>query len=187
MIVPAVAVNVAVVELAATVTDAGTVSNALLSDTVTVVAAVAAFDSVIVHVLLADELTLVGVHTSDVRSTGATRLMLAVWVAPLNVAVTVAVWSVAMLPAVAVKVALVAPAPTVTEAGTVSTVPVPDSAIVAPPAGAAVDSVTVQVAVVPLDNAAGEHRSDCRVGAWTVPVPVIAVFISAAICAVEST
>jgi len=88
--VPVVAVKVAVVAPAATVTDAGTVSRALLSDTVTVVAAVGAFDSVTVHVLLAEEFRLVGVQANDVSVTGATRLMVAVCDTPFRVAVTVA-------------------------------------------------------------------------------------------------
>ena len=86
---PAVAVKVAVVAPDATVTDAGTVSDALLSDSVTVVTAVAAFDSVTVQVLLAAEFRLVGEHVSDVSVTGATRLMVAVCDTPLSVAVTV--------------------------------------------------------------------------------------------------
>jgi len=85
-----VAVKVAVVELAATVTDAGTVSRALLSDTVTVVAALGAFDRVTVQVLLAEEFRLVGEQASDVSVTGATKLMVAVCETPLRVAVTVA-------------------------------------------------------------------------------------------------
>ena len=88
--VPAVAVKVAAVELAATVTDVGTVSSALLPDTVTVVAAVGAFDRVTVQVLLADEFRLVGEQASDVNVTGATRLIVAVFETPLSVAVTVA-------------------------------------------------------------------------------------------------
>ena len=88
--VPAVAVKVAVVELAATVTDAGTVRSALFPDTVTVVAAVGAFDSVTVQVLLAEEFRLVGVHANDVSVTGATKLIVAVLDTPLRVAVTVA-------------------------------------------------------------------------------------------------
>ena len=78
------------VELAATVTDAGTVSSALLSDTVTVVAAVGAFDSVTVHVLLAEEFKLAGEQASDMSVTGATKLIVAVCDAPLRVAVTIA-------------------------------------------------------------------------------------------------
>ena len=85
-----VAVKVAVVELAATVTDAGTVSRALLSDTVTVVAALGAFDRVTVQVLLAEEFRLVGEQASDVSVPGATKLMVAVCETPLRVAVTVA-------------------------------------------------------------------------------------------------
>ena len=90
MIVPAVTVNVAVVAPEATVTEVGVVSNALLSDNVTAVAAVAAFDRVTVHVLLAEEFRLVGAHASDVSVTGATRLMVEVCDTPLSVAVTVA-------------------------------------------------------------------------------------------------
>ena len=88
--VPAVAIKVAVVAPAATVIEAGVVSRALLSDTVTVVAAVAACDNVTVQVLLADEFRLLGEHASDISVTGATRLIVAVWETPLKVAVTVA-------------------------------------------------------------------------------------------------
>ena len=87
---PAVAVKVAVVAPEATVTDAGVVSSALLPDTVTVVAAVGAFDRVTVQVLLVEEFRLVGVQASEVRVTGATRLIVAVLDTPLSVAVTVA-------------------------------------------------------------------------------------------------
>ena len=90
MIVPAVTVNVAVVAPDATVTEVGVVSNALLSDNVTAVAAVAAFDRVTVQVLLAAEFRLVGEHASDVSVTGATKLIVAVCDTPLSVAVTVA-------------------------------------------------------------------------------------------------
>ena len=87
---PAAAVKVVVVALAATVTDAGVVSSVLLSDTATVVAVVGALDRVTVQVLLAVEFRLVGVQASDVSVTGDTRLMVAVLDTPFNVAVTVA-------------------------------------------------------------------------------------------------
>ena len=74
----------------ATVTDAGTVSRALLSDTVTAVAAVGALERVTVQVLLADEFKLAGEHVRDVSVTGATRLRAAFCDTPLRVAVTVA-------------------------------------------------------------------------------------------------
>ena len=87
---PAAAVKVAVVAPAATATDAGTASMALLSDSVTVVAAVGALDSVTVQVLLVEDPRLLGEQARDVSITGATRLMVAVCDTPLSVAVTVA-------------------------------------------------------------------------------------------------
>jgi hypothetical protein len=62
-IVPAVAVNVAEVELAGTETDAGTVREALLEDSATDVAVLKeALDNVTVHVLVALEARVVGEH-----------------------------------------------------------------------------------------------------------------------------
>jgi len=46
--------------------------------------------SVTAHVVAAPEFRLVGLHASDDSTTGATRLMLAVFDTPLNVAVSVA-------------------------------------------------------------------------------------------------
>jgi hypothetical protein len=90
--VPAVAVKVAVVAAAVTVTEAGTVNELLLSAIVTVVPPVgAAFDSVTVQVLVPLEFTLVGVQVSEDRVTAVTRLMEAVWETLPSVAVTVAV------------------------------------------------------------------------------------------------
>ena len=60
-------------------------------------------------------------------------------------AVTVADCALLMLPAIAEKVAVVAPAATVTEAGADKSVLSLESATVAPPVGAAEDSVTVHV------------------------------------------
>ena len=92
MIVPAVAVNVAAVALAATVTDDGTVSSELLSDTVTAVPPEgAALDSVTVHVLFPAEVRLVGVQLSEVSDNGGTRPIDAVFETLPKVAVTVAV------------------------------------------------------------------------------------------------
>ena len=62
-IVPAVAVKVAVVELAGTETDAGTVRDVLFDDSVTEVAALKeAFDNVTVQVLVALEARVAGEH-----------------------------------------------------------------------------------------------------------------------------
>jgi hypothetical protein len=90
--VPAVAVKVAVVAAAATVTEAGTVKELLLSAIVTVVPPVgAAFERVTVQVLVPLEFRLVGVQASEERVTGATRLREAVRETLFRVAVTVAV------------------------------------------------------------------------------------------------
>src|SRR5580704_5506193 len=118
----AVALNVAVVAPAATVNDAGTVSEALLLASVTFDPPVGAvWVSVTVQVLTALCPRLVGLHTTLDTSTGASRLMVAVFELVLRVAVTVALWLVAIeAAAVALKVAVVAPAAIVTDAGTVS-------------------------------------------------------------------
>ena len=71
-IVPAVALKLAVVAVAGTVTEAGTVRFALLDDNVTVVPPVgAAFDRVTVQVVLAFEARLEAVHVSEDKLTGA--------------------------------------------------------------------------------------------------------------------
>ena len=83
-IVPAVALNVAEVADAATVTEAGTVSAVLLLDTEMLAPpAGAAFESVTVQVLLAFAFKLVGEHATDDTKTGATRLIAAFAVVPL--------------------------------------------------------------------------------------------------------
>ena len=80
------------------------------------------------------------------------------------------------VPAVAANVAVVLPAETTTEAGTVScedgTAVIADNAIVAPPAGAAPDSVTVQVEIPDAEIVAGLQASDDSViGAVTGGAP----------------
>ena len=88
--VPAVTVNVAEVAPAATATDAGVVNSELLSDSVTVVLAVAALLNVTVQVLAALEPRVVGVQASEESVTAAAREMVAVFETPLSVAVTTA-------------------------------------------------------------------------------------------------
>jgi hypothetical protein len=84
-----VAVNVAVVLPAPTVTEAGTVSAAALLDSVTVAPPV--FDTVTVHVELTPEPKVVGLHVRPLSTTGASSEIEAVCVLPFSVAVTVAV------------------------------------------------------------------------------------------------
>jgi hypothetical protein len=178
--VPAVAVKFAVVAPAATVADAGTVSAALLSEIVTAVPpAGAACDMVTVHVELAPEAILAGVHASDDTVTagaGAVTVTEAVLEVPFRVAVTVTAWLVVTVPAVAVKLAVVAPDATVAEAGTVNAALLSEIATAVPPAGAACDMVTVQVELAPEAMLAGVHASDdtvTGVGAVTVTEAVL--------------
>ena len=88
----AVALNVAVVDPDATVTDAGTVSEALLLPSVTLEPPVeAVWVSVTVHVLTALCPRLVGLQATPDTSTGASRLIVAVCELLPRAAVTVTV------------------------------------------------------------------------------------------------
>jgi hypothetical protein len=84
-----VAVNVAVVLPATTVTEAGTVNAAALLDRFTVAPPV--FDTVTVQVELPPDPRLAGAHASELSTTGATSEIVAVCVLPFSVAVMVAV------------------------------------------------------------------------------------------------
>ena len=87
----AVALKVAVVAPAATVTEVGTVSEVLLLASVTLDPPVGAvWVSVTVHVLIALCPRLVGLQATLETSTGASRLMVAVFELLPRVAVTVA-------------------------------------------------------------------------------------------------
>jgi hypothetical protein len=92
IVAAAVALNVAVADPAATVTEAKTVSEALLLASVTVdPPAGAVCVRVTVQPLTALCPRLVGLHTTPDTSTGASRLIVAVCELPTSVAVTVAV------------------------------------------------------------------------------------------------
>ena len=82
--VPVVALKLAVVAAAATVTDAGTVKEVLLLDSVTAAPpAGAAWAKVTVQALVALGPRLVGLQASEETSTGATKLIAALPVLPL--------------------------------------------------------------------------------------------------------
>ena len=91
MIVPAVAVKVAVVDPAATTADAGTVKFALLLASVITVAPDAALLRVMVQELVPLEPRLVGVQASEERASADARFSTTLCDRPLSVAVTVAV------------------------------------------------------------------------------------------------
>jgi hypothetical protein len=166
VIVPAVAVKVAVVLAVPTVTVAGIVSATKLLDSVTVARPVC--DTVNVHVEFPPVDRLVGAHVTPL-TTVATKEIDAVSVLPFSVAVIVAVWLLVIAPAVAVKVAVVLPDATVTVSGTVNAVTLLDSVTVAPPV---CDTVNVHVEVPPDPSDVGTHVTPLTtVAATTVPVP----------------
>jgi hypothetical protein len=92
MVAAAVALKVAVVDAAATVTDAGTVREVLLLERLTLEPpAGAVWERVTVQALTAPGPRLAGLQTRVETCTGATRLMVAVRELLPRVAVTVAV------------------------------------------------------------------------------------------------
>jgi hypothetical protein len=142
-----VALKFALVAPAATRTEAGTVSRALLLETVTLEPPVrAAWFSAIVHVETALWPRLVGLQVTPETRTGPRRLMLAVFEPPPRVVVIVAVWLLVIeAAAVALKFAVLAPAATRTDAGTVSKALLLEIVTLEPPVRAAWFSVIVHV------------------------------------------
>ena len=149
-----VTVKVAVVAPAATVTLAGVVADGLLSDRVTTVPPVGAAPvRVTVPVEELPPVKVLGLMVT-LESTPGLIVRMAFWV-PLNVPVIVAEVT---LPTAAVfteNVAVVPPPGTVTLAGTVAAALVLDSDTTAPPAGAALLSVTLPVEAFPPIRLAG--------------------------------
>ncbi|MEO8597672.1 MAG: hypothetical protein ABI759_30410 [Candidatus Solibacter sp.] len=170
------ALNVVTVDPAATVTVAGTVSSALLLDTVMLAPpAGAALLNVTVHVLEAFGPKLPGAHTSELTTTGATRLTLALAELPLYVAVMVADWSEEIVPAVALKVVLVAFNGIVTVAGTTRPAAFELNPTTAGPPVAGALSFTVQFVVPPDDRDPGAQLKVVTVtGARTRMLPPVA-------------
>ena len=145
----AVAVKVAVVAPAATAAQSGTVRAAFeLLDSATWVPPVgAAFEIVTVHVVVEDGAGVVLPHCKDVTVICVVTVSVIGWLDPLRTAVIVAFWLLLIVAVLAVNVAVVAPAPTVTEAGTVTTSRrLLVNVTTAPPVGAAF-KVTVHVVV----------------------------------------
>jgi hypothetical protein len=167
-----VAVNVAVVLPAPTVTEAGTVNAAVLLDRATTPPPV--FDTVTVHIELTPDPRLVGLHDSELTAVALASATDAVCVLPFNAAVTVAVWSAAIVPAVAVNVAVLDPAATTTDPGTVSAAVLLDSVTVPP---LVFDSVTVHMLVRPVLSEPGVQLKPVNIGSTGVvtvpPVPVM--------------
>ena len=158
--VPVDAVKVTTFALLATVTDEGTRRFGSLEDKVTCVFDVTLALSVTVQLVLELEAKVVLVHWSEESVTAGCNLMLAVAVLAPKEAVTTALSLVVIVPAVAVKVAEVEPAETATDAGTLRRVLLEERPTLDPPAGAAVDRVTVQVLLPPEPSVAGLHPTE---------------------------
>src|SRR5262245_24481757 len=141
--------NVAVVVPAATVTDAGTVAalRSLLVSVTSAPPAGAAALSVTVPVLPAAPVTVAGLTLTPASpAAGGFTVSVAVFATPSCVAVIVTAVTAVTAVVVIANVAVVAPAATVTDAGTVAALrSLLVSVTSAPPAGAAVPSVTVPV------------------------------------------
>jgi hypothetical protein len=161
LIVAVVALNVPVVEVAATVTDAGTVNEELVLDSVILAPPVGAgWERLTVHVVEAFGPRLAGLHDSEETNTGAARLTIVLAEVLLYVAVTVALALALKVAVVALNVAVVALAATVTDAGMVRAEFEFDRAIPAPPVGAGWVRLTVQVLQAFGPRLAGLHETE---------------------------
>ena len=170
MTVPAVAANVAVVLPPPTVTEAGIVNAAVLSDSVTTAPPV--LDTVTVQVALAPVPRLAGVHVNPLTTVAVASTIVVVCVLPFSVAVMIAGRSIVIVPAVAANVAVVLPAFTVTEAGTVSATALLDSVTVAP---LVFDTVTMHVELPPEPRLVGLHVSPLTPAAAAKAMVAVAV------------
>ncbi|MBN9662330.1 MAG: hypothetical protein J0H49_29295 [Acidobacteria bacterium] len=161
----AVAVKEAELAPAATVTDTGTVRAALLSEIATGRPPVgAAPERVTVHAEVPPELTEEGVHKRLLITASGVTVTDAVREDAFEVAVTVTVVLDVTEVAVAVKRTEVEPAATVTEEGTVRAALLSVTVTTWPPAGAALERVTVHEEVPPALIEEGEHSRVLMMG-----------------------
>ena len=152
------AVKVALLSPLPILTLPGTVTLTLLLASVTLVALEAAAVRLAVQVEVPGAFTLDG-EQLKLLSCAAARLMVACWLWPFRVAVTMALWLLVTVPEVAVKVAVLCPNATVTLAGTVSNALLLASETV-DALRAALFNVTVQVLDALLLRVDGAHATD---------------------------
>ena len=177
-----VTVNVAVVAPAATVTLAGTVAEAELSESDTLAPPFGAAALSLTVPVEAFPPTTVDGLTETVESVGPVAaggftVSTAVCVAPAKTAEIVADVDAVTDVVVMVNVALVAPAATVTLAGTAAAAELSESDTAAPPAGAAALSVTVPVDELPPTTVDGLSDTAESVG----PVAPCGLIVSVAL------
>ena len=153
------AVNVALLSPAPIVTLAGTVTAALLLDSVTLVALTVAPVKVTVQAEVPGAFTVPGEQLKLLICAAAARLTVAGWLWPFKVAVTVALWLLFTVPEAAVKVALPWPDATTTLAGTVSN-PLLLASVTVAALVAALFKVTVQVLDALLPKVEGAQASE---------------------------
>jgi hypothetical protein len=155
--VPAVAVNVPLLALAAMVMLPGTVSTPRLLERLTATALVVALVTVTVQVALCPLPSVPGAQITEDSCADPDRLKEAVCEVLLALAAISAVSSAEIVPTVTVNPAVVAPDATVTLAGTEASAVLLDSATANPPLGAAPLKVTVHVDVPGAPTIAGEQ------------------------------
>ncbi len=166
-----------------TVTDAGTVKTGLVFVRVMTAPPVgAALVKVTVHVLVPFGPRLLGLHDRVDTRTAAVRLTVVLAELLLYVAVTVALWSLLTVPVVALNVFEVDPAATVADAGTANVGFVFANVTTAPPVGAALVKVTVQVLVPFGPRLLGLHdRVDTRTAAVRLTVVLAELLLYVAV------
>jgi hypothetical protein len=164
-VLDAEAANWAVALPANTCTEAGTCTEALFEDSATSVAVPAFALSVTVQETLPPGDTVVAPQVTEERVAAAGSSTRATsFDTPLYAAVTTASVFAETKAPVAVNPATLLPAGTVTDSGTVSCDTLDDSAMLAPPAGAALDSTTPHTVVVAPVKVAGLHDRTVIVG-----------------------
>jgi len=154
-----VAVKVALLSPEPILTLPGTVTLALLLESVTLEALTVAAVKVTVQVEVPGAFTVPGEQLKLLICAAAARLMVDGWLRPFKVAVTVALWLLLTVPEVAVKVALLWPDATTTLAGTESN-PLLLASVTVAELMAALFRVTVQVLDALLPNVEGAHASE---------------------------
>ncbi len=159
----------------------GTVTLVLLLDRLTLTALEEAAVKVTMQEEAPGAFTVAGEQVTPLSWAAAARLMVAGWLCPFKLAVTVAVALLLTVPAVAVKVPLLALVAMVMLAGTVST-PVLLDRLTTVVLKAALFSVTVQVEVCAVPNVLGAQLTlDNCAGATRLKLVVFAVLLAVAV------